>query len=109
MAREAKIRHVHPHMFRHTAASIRSADGWNEEMMRLHFGWTKGSEMSSLYSHVEQDYDSFALRKAGLPIPVEKPKWQLECPHCMANSPGDSFFCANCGKPLHEESRSPFQ
>lgn len=104
MGRDAKIRHVHPHMFRHTAASIRSADGWNEEMMRLHFGWTKGSEMPSLYSHVEQDYDSFALRKAGLPVPVEKPKWQLECRHCHADSPGDSFFCTSCGKPLNEES-----
>lgn len=104
LARKARIRHVHPHMFRHTAASIRSRDGWNEEMMRLHFGWSKGSDMPSLYSHVEQDYDSFALRKAGLPVKVEAPKWFAECSSCHKDSPGDAFFCAHCGKPLHEES-----
>lgn len=104
LARKAKIRHVHPHMFRHTAASLRAGDGWNEEMMRLHFGWSKGSDMPSLYSHVEQDYDSFALRKAGLPVKTEKPKWFLECPACHKDSPGDAFFCAHCGKPLGEES-----
>ena len=102
LARHAKIRHVHPHMFRHTAASLRAGDGWNEEMLRLHFGWSKGSEMPSLYSHIEQDYDSFALRKAGLPVPVDRPKWFTECPSCRKDSPGDAFFCAHCGKPLHD-------
>lgn len=102
LSKKAKIRHVHPHMFRHTAASLRTADGWNEEMMRLHFGWSKGSEMPSLYSHVEQDYDSFALRRAGLPVPQNKPTWTLQCPSCKADSPGDSFFCVACGKALNE-------
>lgn len=106
IARLAKIRHVHPHMFRHTAASIRAGDGWNEEMMRLHFGWSKGSEMPSLYSHVEQDYDAFALRKAGLPVKTEKPKWFTECPSCHQDSPGDSFFCASCGKALHDDGEA---
>lgn len=64
LSRRAQLRHVRPHMFRHTAASLRSADGWNEEMLRLHFGWSKGSEMPSLYSHIEADYDDFALRSA---------------------------------------------
>lgn len=104
MAKHAKIRHVHPHMFRHTSASMRARDGWNEEMMRLHFGWSKGSEMPSLYSHVEQDYDTFALRKTGLPVPAEKPKWFAECAACHKDSPGDAFFCAHCGKALHGET-----
>ncbi len=102
LATTAKIRHVHPHMFRHTAASIRAGDGWNEEMLRLHFGWSKGSDMPSLYSHVEQDYDNFALRRAGLPVPQVKPSWTLQCPSCKAECPGDAFFCVDCGKPLHE-------
>lgn len=102
LAKTAKIRHVHPHMFRHTAASIRAGDGWNEEMLRLHFGWSKGSDMPSLYSHVEQDYDNFALRRAGLPVPQAKPSWTLECPHCKVDCPGDAFFCIGCGKPLHQ-------
>lgn len=104
LARRAKIRHVHPHMFRHTAASLRAADGWNEEMLRLHFGWSKGSEMPSLYSHVEEDYDRFALRKFGTPLPAPKPAWTVECPHCTTDCPGDAFFCTSCGKALHEDS-----
>lgn len=104
LAKRAKIRHVHPHMFRHTAASLRAADGWNEEMLRLHFGWSKGSEMPSLYSHVEGDYDRFALRKSGAPLPASKPQWTVECPHCATDCPGDSFFCTSCGKALNEES-----
>lgn len=103
-AKRARIRHVHPHMFRHTAASIRARDGWNEEMLRLHFGWSKGSEMPSLYSHVEDDYDNFALRKAGIPLPAPKPAWSLQCPHCSSYQPGDAFFCGACGKSMHEES-----
>jgi integrase/recombinase XerD len=102
LARRAKVRHVHPHMFRHTAASLRAADGWNEEMLRLHFGWSKGSEMPSLYSHVEEDYDRFALRKAGAQLPAPKPQWTLQCPHCKVDCPGDAFFCADCGKPIHD-------
>jgi integrase/recombinase XerD len=102
LARRAKIRHVHPHMFRHTAASLRAADGWNEEMLRLHFGWSKGSEMPSLYTHVEEDYDRFALRKAGIEAQVAKPQWTLQCPHCKTDCPGDSFFCTKCGKAIHE-------
>ena len=104
LAKRARIRHVHPHMFRHTAASLRAGDGWNEEMLRLHFGWSKGSEMPSLYSHVEEDYDRFALRKAGVALPPPKPLWTLECPHCHQDQPGDAFFCGACGKPMAEES-----
>lgn len=102
IAKRAKVRHVHPHMFRHTAASLRAADGWNEEMLRLHFGWSKGSDMPSLYAHVEEDYDRFALRKAGAPLPAPKPQWTLQCPHCQTDCPGDAFFCTSCGKAIHE-------
>lgn len=109
LARQAKCRHIHPHMFRHTAASIRAGDGWGEEMMRLHFGWSKGSDMPSLYSHVEQDYDSFALRRAGLPVPQPKAQWTIKCRRCPAESPGDSYFCGGCGAELHEADARPNQ
>ncbi|MES2154414.1 MAG: tyrosine-type recombinase/integrase [bacterium] len=108
LARKAKCRHIHPHMFRHTAASMRAGDGWNEEMLRLHFGWSKGSDMPSLYAHVEQDYDSFALRRAGLPVPVSKAQWTLQCRNCKVDSPGDAYFCGGCGRQLHEaDARKP--
>ena len=100
LSRWAKIRHIHPHMLRHTAASIRTGDGWNEEMMRLHFGWSKGSAMPSLYSHSEADYEAFALRKAGFPVPKEtETHWLVECEACGAMNEPDLVFC-KCGVEL---------
>lgn len=99
LSRRAKIRHINPHMLRHTSASIRSGDGWNEEMMRLHFGWRKGSKMPSHYSHVEDDYDAFALRRAG--FPVKEPRrevWTNKCPACQRDNALDAIFCSGCGR-----------
>lgn len=101
LSRRARIRHINPHMLRHTAASIRSGDGWNEEMMRLHFGWSKGSDMPSYYSHVEDDYDAFALRRAGFPVKAaEHDDWTGECSHCGHVNALDAYFCQGCQRRL---------
>ncbi len=99
LCRRAKIRHINPHMLRHTAASIRTGDGWNEEMMRLHFGWSKGSTMPSYYSHVEDDYDAFALRRAGIPVKEsERERWDNPCAGCGRQNALDATFCSTCGR-----------
>lgn len=99
LCRRAKIRHINPHMLRHTSASIRSGDGWNEEMMRLHFGWRKGSKMPSHYSHVQDKYDAFALRRAGFPV-KESPKevWTNKCAECERDNALDAIYCGGCGR-----------
>jgi integrase/recombinase XerD len=98
LSRRAKIRHIHPHMFRHTIATEAAKSGWGEEMMRLRFGWSKGSPMPSHYSHLDDEFDDYALRQAGLaPKPKAENEWRQECRACLAGNELDASFCVQCG------------
>jgi integrase/recombinase XerD len=52
-AKIAKLpKELHPHLFRHTAATERARLGWNEAQMRAYFGWSKSTDMPSRYVHL---------------------------------------------------------
>ncbi len=57
--------------------------------------------MPSYYSHVEDDYDDFALRRAGIPVKRrESPSWTTKCPRCGTENALDAYFCAKCGNQI---------
>jgi len=50
----AKVGHVHPHMFRHTAASYAADQGMNDDAMMRTFGWST-REMLNRYGSAAAD------------------------------------------------------
>jgi integrase len=97
LARDANIRHIHPHMFRHSCVSEAARSGWGEEMMRLRFGWSKGSPMPSHYSHVEDEFDNYSRRQAGLPMANDTDNdWNKKCGSCGASNRLEAVQCKSC-------------
>jgi integrase len=98
---------VHPHGFRHTAAT-RLARLLTEAEMKSYLGWVPGSDMASVYVHLSsRDVDKSLLRIHGLITEDEDKERKFtatKCPRCNSmNSPGTSF-CAKCGLPLTFEA-----
>jgi len=108
LARRAGIKkRVHPHGFRHTAAT-RLARLLTEAEMKQYFGWVQSSQMAGIYVHLaSRDVDKALLRIHGL-ITEEKERGGkltvTRCPRCgSSNGPG-SKTCSKCGLPLTFEA-----
>jgi hypothetical protein len=71
--------------------------------MREFFGWTKDSDMPSVYVHLSgRDVDSALLRYYGIKVeaPAENLLEPKTCPWCkVVNSPS-ARFCQSCNAPL---------
>jgi integrase len=108
MLRKLRIRsgirkRVHPHGFRHTAAT-RLARVLTEAEMKQYLGWVQSSRMASVYVHLaSRDVDKSLLRIHGLISEEEDDEKKLvviKCPRCgRRNSPGTNF-CIGCGLAL---------
>ena len=90
---------IHPHLFRHSSAT-RAAKFLTEAQMKAYYGWTRGSDMPGLYTHLSQrDVQDSILKMNGIDTGV---KHQVKatimvCRACKnRNSPG-SKFCNVCG------------
>ena len=65
--KRAGLRHMNPHLFRHTRATRAATQGWNEPQMRAYFGWGPGSEMPSHYIHLSaRNMEDQVRRDAGV-------------------------------------------
>lgn len=53
--KRGRILPISPHLLRITRATETANQGWNEELMRKHFGWAKGSSMPSHYTRISRD------------------------------------------------------
>lgn len=95
---------VHPHLLRHSRATHLAAKGINEAQMREIFGWTKNSNMPSVYVHLSgRDTDASVLKLYG--INVKSSENQLEmgvkkCPFCGHENSPNAKFCEECNGPL---------
>ena len=100
---------IHPHLFRHTAATERARLGWNEGQMRAFFGWAKGSDMPSWYVHLAgKDYEDVEIERRGLKGrkqagPALKP---LVCRVCKASNPMGTVFCVQCRNPVSPDAEA---
>jgi hypothetical protein len=63
LAKRAGLRHINPHLFRHSRATRAAESGWNESVMRTYFGWQPGSRMASHYVHLAQGQIEERVRK----------------------------------------------
>lgn len=67
LTRKAKLRHVTPHLFRHTRATRAARDGWNVPQLSAYFGWSVNSDMPGVYIHLSaRDMEDKVRQDAGI-------------------------------------------
>jgi len=95
---------VYPYLFRHTRATHLAAD-LPEAVMREHFGWTKDSEIPSIYVHLSgRDVDPAILRHSGVEveesIEAKRVLAPRACQRCGFSNPASARFCNRCSAAL---------
>lgn len=105
LAKKAGIeKHVHPHLLRHSRATHLTAQGVNEAQLREIFGWTKNSDMPSIYVHLSgRDTDSTILKLYGMNVKSSENQLEMsvkECPFCGHENSPNARFCNECNAPL---------
>ncbi|MBI2076944.1 MAG: site-specific integrase [Euryarchaeota archaeon] len=102
--RSALRKKIHPHLFRHSAATERARQGWRESEMRSYFGWARGSDMPSTYVHLAgEDYERMELERRGLKQTAPEERRALAprtCPMCKAENLLTASFCQRCRHPI---------
>lgn len=104
-ARAGIKKRCNPHSFRHSRAT-ELAKKMTEPQMRLYFGWERGSETPSVYTHLSgRDVDSVILGLHGIgeveEHEAEKPK---ACALCQTINQPAARFCTKCGYALSGEA-----
>lgn len=99
---------IFPHLFRHSRATHLAKD-LTEQEMKIFFGWTPRSNMTSVYVHLSgQDVEDKLLAIKGLKEEHNKKKEVLKvmiCPFCSVKNSGTNKFCSNCSRPLRDEDK----
>ena len=103
------IRHVHPHMLRHTRLTEWALLGLSEYELKTAAGWTPNSNMAARYIHLTgRSHMRALLEVEGVPVEeveAEKPTLLVEietCPSCGGAVGGDMAYCPNCSYPIDE-------
>ncbi|MCL5873818.1 MAG: tyrosine-type recombinase/integrase [Candidatus Thermoplasmatota archaeon] len=96
-------RRIHPHLFRHTRATI-LANKVTEAPLESQMGWVHGSKQTRTYVHLSlRDQDNAILKAYGVPIKEEntiKEDRPKECQRCHQLNPSDALYCRNCWMPF---------
>ncbi len=92
------------HKFRHVQAT-EDAKHYPETTLRAKYGWTKGSDMPSLYvHHSARDTDGVILAHYGIQIGEDaismSPSLPKVCPRCKHQNSAMARFCMQCSAPL---------
>lgn len=98
-------KNVHPHLFRHSRATI-LAGKLTEAQMKEYFGWTQSSDMASTYVHLSgRDVDNALLKLQGLAHEETGKEDKIKvksCQRCKERNSPASKYCTKCGLPLDE-------
>lgn len=108
-AERAKVKkRMYPHLFRHSRATHLAKD-LTEQEMKLFFGWTPGSNMTSVYVHLSgKDVENKLLAMHGLLEEQKKEKDKLKkkvCVECHSENSAANRWCGVCRAPLDDEDR----
>lgn len=100
---------LHPHLFRHSAATERARMGWKESQMRAFFGWTRSSDMPATYVHMSgQDYEDMDMIARGIKTTAAQTTTRglrpLICKVCRSENLSTAFFCQKCRQPVSPEA-----
>lgn len=104
-ARAGIAKRVHPHLFRHMAATL-LASKVPEAPLEEQMGWVPGSAMARTYVHLSgRDVDRAILKAHGIELEDEKSKEERMkiCPRCQVPNASVMKFCRRCGLPLDVE------
>ena len=96
-------RRIHPHLFRHTRATI-LASKVTEAPLESQMGWVHGSKQTRTYVHLSlRDQDNAILKAYGIEVKddrkIEEQK-PVKFPRCQQLNPSNSMYCSTCGMPL---------
>jgi integrase len=105
LAKRAGVKkRVHPHIFRHSRATELLRKGFSLGKLPALFGWTPGTKMLNIYSHLNgDDASDEILRLHGLASAKAKLSPELTtrvCPRCRERVSTASRFCQKCGSSL---------
>ena len=98
-------RRIHPHLFRHTRATILAKD-LKQAPLESTMGWVHGSRMSRIYVNLsDEQIDDAVLKVYGIEKQKDLkgntvPYVQGICPRCGAENPSIDEYCFRCGMPL---------
>ena len=104
---------VNPHNFRHARATY-LASKFTEQQLKVFFGWTRASDMASVYVHLSgKDVDDALLNVYGLSQTTEKNRITklkpITCLRCNTQNEVTNKFCKLCGSILDENKRIELQ
>ena len=113
ICRKAGIRHIYPHMLRHTKLTELAKAGVGDYQMKGFAGWSLNSKMSERYIHLSgRDHINAVLESQGVEVPAQqRPKPMLSgdhCPNCDAIIGSSMLHCPSCGYIL-DQSLKPEQ
>jgi len=104
LAKRAGIKKsVRPHIFRHSRATELLRKGYNLGKLPVLFGWTPGTKMLNVYSHLNgDDAGEEILKLHGLAAKTKnEPELTVKlCLRCKERVSSVSRFCQRCGSPL---------
>ena len=101
---------VTPHMLRHSKLTQLARKGMNESQMRIFAGWSRNSNMPSVYLHLtSEDVNNKRLElETGIkpkPKEIEKSSFlPITCPRCNKQNDSSYQYCQNCWLPLERET-----
>lgn len=98
---------VHPHLFRHTAATRLIGSGLSEPRVKNMLGWAPNSGMTSVYVHLDDADKVAAVSELNGLVDKKVNAKGLEvgkCPNCWETVPATSTYCFNCGHALAEDA-----
>ncbi len=114
IAKRAEIRKkVNPHNFRHARATY-LASRFTEQQLKVFFGWTRGSDMASVYVHLSgKDVDEallgiYGIQQNNQESKISKLKPSI-CMMCKTQNEITNKLCKVCGYILNENERIEFQ
>ena len=93
---------IHPHLYRHTRASI-LAGSVAEAPLESQMGWVHGSKMSGVYVHLSAEAQKSAILKAyGMKKEdtIIQTKKLIKCSRCGNDNLFDAKYCRYCWLPL---------
>lgn len=103
---------VHPHLFRHTAAT-RLSKKLKEAEMKVYLGWASDSSMPATYIHLGgKDIDNAVRVMNGTAKVETKDEGGLkviECRRCNSIVPAGAMYCLKCGLPLTKAAEQGYQ
>ena len=100
-------RRIHPHLFRHTRASL-LASKVAEAPLESQMGWIHGSRQTRTYVHLSAKAQDAAILKAyGIKVEEEesvKDAKPRACPRCGELNPSNTTYCRKCWLPMTVEA-----